>query len=96
MTMPETLTLPEVRITAPEVARRAKEQLAELTGLKPDTVSSLNRDEAGWHAALEMVELRRVPDSGDVLATYEVSLDEAGNLTGYERTRRYQRGQMMG
>lgn len=91
----QTVAVPPVTLSPAEIARQAKEQLSLLTGLKPDTVSSLSRSPDGWHAAIEMIELRRVPDSGDVLATYEVQLDEAGNLLGYERTRRYQRGQMM-
>lgn len=95
MTTAGTMIVLEETLTPREVARRAKEQLAELTGHEPDTVSSLSRDEAGWHASIEMIEMKRVPDSGDLLATYEVTLDEAGNLLRYERTRRYQRGQTM-
>jgi len=82
--------------TGVEIAQRAKEQLAKLTGLKPDTVSGLSRDEEGWHVAVEMIELKRIPEATDVLATYEALLDDGGNLVRYQRTRRYQRGQVMG
>jgi hypothetical protein len=79
--------------TAQKIVQRAKEQLVELTGLKPDTISSLTKDSEGWHVALEMVEMRRVPDANDMLATYDVLLDEEGALIRYQRTRRYLRGQ---
>jgi hypothetical protein len=82
-------------MTGPEIAQRAKEQLAQLTGLKPDTVSALTKDEKGWHVAVEMIELKRIPEAGDVLATYQVLLDDTGNMIGYQRTKRYQRGQVM-
>lgn len=79
-------------MTGPEIAQRAKEQLAQLTGLKPDTVSALTKDEEGWHVTLDMIEMKRIPDSSDVLATYEALLDSNGNLIRYERTSRYYRG----
>jgi hypothetical protein len=80
--------------TGLEIAQRAKEQLAQLTGLKPDTVSSLSRDNETWHVSVVMIELKRIPESEDVLATYEVVLDDAGNMISYRRTRRYYRGQV--
>ena len=41
-----------------------------------------------------MVELRRVPSTSDVLATYEAILDETGELQNYKRLRRFLRGQV--
>ncbi|MEI6180280.1 MAG: gas vesicle protein [Chloroflexales bacterium] len=77
-----------------EIATKAKEQLTLLTGLKASTVSSLFHDEEGWHIVADMIELKRIPESADVLATYEVTLDERGNLQSYQRTRRYTRGEV--
>jgi hypothetical protein len=79
-------------MTGPEIAQRAKEQVAQLTGLKPDTVSALYKAADGWHVTLDMIELKRIPDASDVLAAYEVLLDDEGNVTGYHRARRYYRG----
>ncbi|MBM3474245.1 MAG: gas vesicle protein [Armatimonadetes bacterium] len=76
------------------VAQRGKEQLAELTGLQPDTVSSLAQDEKGWRVSVEMIEMKRIPDSQDVLASYQSCLDEEGRLVSYERGRRYYRDQV--
>lgn len=81
--------------TGLEIAIRAKEQLAEVTGLKPDTVTGLKKDADGWHVTLELVEMKRIPDTGDVLGTYIALLDEEGNLMDYRRTRRYLRGETM-
>ncbi len=78
-------------LTAAEITQEAKTQLSELTGLEAATVSSLNKTEEGWSVEVEMVELKHVPDSQDVLGTYEVNLDQEGNLLGYQRTRRYRR-----
>ena len=75
-----------------DIAGMAKEQMTALTGLTANTVSGLCKDENGWHVVLDMVELRRIPSSSDVLATYDVVLDAEGNLISYRRTRRYYRG----
>ena len=45
---------------------------------------------------LRCVELRRVPNSTDLLGCYAVTLDQDGEVVGYERRRRYQRGQTGG
>jgi len=82
-------------MTGLQIAQRAKEQLVQLTGLKPDTVSAIAKDEQGWHVMVEMVEMKRIPDARDVLATYESLLDDEGNLLSYQRTRRYLREQVM-
>ncbi len=81
-------------MTGSEIAQLAKEQLAQLTRLKPSTVSALSKDEEGWHVAVDLIEMKRIPDTGDVLATYEALLDDEGNLLRYQRTKRYLRGQV--
>ena len=72
-----------------EITQLAKEQIAQLSGLDPDRVSGLSRDEDGWHVTVDMVELKRVPASTDVLGTYEALIDDQGNLMTYKRIRRY-------
>lgn len=81
-------------MTGKEIAERAKEQLAQLTGYEAGTVSGMSKDEEGWHVSVDMIELRRVPDTTDILAVYQALLDEEGNLLSYKRTRRYMRDQV--
>jgi gas vesicle protein GvpO len=81
-------------ISVPEIAVRATEQLSQLTGLKAGTVSGVAHDEQGWHVIADLIELKRIPESSDVLGMYEILLDDMGNLLSYQRTRRYCRGQI--
>ncbi|WPO70113.1 gas vesicle protein [Streptomyces sp. KN37] len=74
------------------VLRAAQTQLAELTGMTAESVSSFERTEEGWLLEIEVLELARVPDTMSLLASYEVRLDPQGELTGYRRVRRYERG----
>ncbi|GAA2632324.1 gas vesicle protein [Streptomyces axinellae] len=78
---------------AAQVLRSAQDTLEALTGLESESVSSVIRgDDGGWTLHVEVVELRRLPDSTSMLGSYEVTLDEDGELTGYRRLRRYERG----
>ncbi|OMI85792.1 gas vesicle protein [Streptomyces sp. M1013] len=75
-----------------EVLREARAQLAELTGMTAESVSSFERTEEGWALEVEVLELERVPDTMSLMASYQVELDDEGQLTGYRRVRRYERG----
>ncbi|HZU20829.1 MAG TPA: gas vesicle protein [Gaiellaceae bacterium] len=85
------------RGTSPEEARRlvqrARDQLRDLRGADAESVSSIKRIDDGWRIGLEVVEVHRIPESTDVLATYEVDLDGDGNLITFERTARYHRSE---
>ncbi|MER7898320.1 gas vesicle protein [Streptomyces sp. NPDC096046] len=75
-----------------EVLRQARGQLAELTGMEAESVSSFEQTEQGWALEVEVLELERVPDTMSLMASYQVELDPDGQLTGYRRVRRYERG----
>ena len=76
-----------------EVVRSAREQLTALRGYEPESVSALERTPDGWTVTFEVVELARVPDTTDVMASYELVLDDDANLVRYARIRRYSRSQ---
>ncbi|MGW1023801.1 gas vesicle protein GvpO [Streptomyces sp. NPDC002577] len=75
-----------------EVLRDARAQLEELTGMTAESVSSCERTDDGWSLEIEVLELERVPDTMSLLASYAVDLDPWGELRGYRRVRRYERG----
>lgn len=82
------------RASGAELAMRARDQLAEITGLDAEGVTGLERAEDDtWFVTVELLELSRVPDTEDVLGSYEVRLDQDGELLGYRRVRRYARSQ---
>lgn len=80
--------------TAAQLTRRACAELAELLGRDPEGVVSMERTDDGWRLGVEVVETRRIPDTADVLAEYDVEVDKRGRLVGYRRARRYARGQV--
>lgn len=80
------------RTSASKVASEARSELVALTGKDAEGVTGLERTEDGWLVRVEVVELRRIPDTTDVLALYEVQTDAHGALESYKRVRRYVRG----
>lgn len=75
-----------------EAARHACEQLASLIVHEPEGVSGVARHEDGWLVSVDVLEVARIPDTTSLLATYEVRIDERGELQEYRRVRRYRRG----
>src|SRR6476620_7609691 len=80
------------RLSGSQVAAAAARELLDLTGREAEGVTGLHRTDDGWNVQVEVVEVRRIPDTTDVLALYEVQVDEDGDLMGYRRLRRYARG----
>ena len=64
---------------------KARKELSKLTGLTASSTVGVVKDEKGWNISIEMVEKRSIPDQMDLLALYEVLLDEDGNLLNFER-----------
>ncbi|MFD8093935.1 gas vesicle protein GvpO [Streptomyces malaysiensis] len=75
-----------------EAARRACEQLDSLIVHETEGVSGVTRDEDGWVVSVDVLEVARIPDTTSLLATYEVRIDQRGELQEYRRVRRYRRG----
>jgi hypothetical protein len=72
--------------------RGALEQFAVLTQLEPAAVTGVRREDDGWSVLVDVVELERIPSTTSVMATYRVDVDGGGDVTGYERLRRFTRG----
>jgi hypothetical protein len=84
---------PATRDQLREIVEEARLALRDLHGTDAESVSFVGRNGEGWVVGLEVVEVRRIPDSTDVLATYEVELDGDGGVLRFERTRRYSRSE---
>lgn len=66
--------------------------ITDLTTSEALGVTLVQPHDDGWQVQVEVVEDRRIPSSGDILALYETELDAEGNLLSYRRVRRYRRG----
>jgi hypothetical protein len=79
--------------SAREVVRDAVEQVQELIGRPVEAVTGMEKDGSEWNVTVEVVELSRIPNTTDVLGSYQVTLDKDGEVTSAKRTRRYYRSE---
>ncbi|MBI1910916.1 MAG: gas vesicle protein [Deltaproteobacteria bacterium] len=63
----------------------ARNEISGITGLKPSSTIKTAKDEKGWHIFVELIEKHSIPDGMDILATYEVVVDDDGNLLEFNR-----------
>jgi hypothetical protein len=74
-------------LEADRVGALALKKLTSLTGLAPSSLVGLVKEDDGWKVTIEMVEKKSIPESLDILASYDVWLDGNGDLKGFTRSR---------
>ena len=70
-----------------DVIEKAREELSKVTGLELSTTIGAVKEEKGWKVTLEMVEKHSIPDQMDILAVYDVIVDDNGNMIEFKRAR---------
>ena len=68
-----------------ELIALAREEMSKITGLELGSTLATAKDERGWLISMELVEKHAIPDQMDILATYDVIMDEAGKLVEFNR-----------
>ncbi|MEU8227218.1 gas vesicle protein [Kribbella sp. NPDC048915] len=76
------------------IAIMAAKELSDLIGQDPESIVGVEKRDDGWLVQVQVVESRRVPATTDIMAVYEVEVDEDGEVTGYRRADRYVRGRI--
>lgn len=84
----ETLTLIDAQKRAEETAQELLDHQFE------GIIKAETADGDGWRTVVEVVERSAVPDTQDIIGRYEIMLDAAGGVTGYELLERYRRNDM--
>ena len=58
----------------------------------PRLEKALDRDgDDAWTVTVEVLELERVPNTMDLIGSYEIKLSDDGEVLGFQRRRRYHR-----
>jgi transcription initiation factor IIE alpha subunit len=68
------------------IIEQTRRELNKLTGLDLSTTKGVKKEDNGWTITIEMIEKHSIPDQMDILALYEVSIDEDGNILSFDRT----------
>lgn len=83
-------------VSLAEAQTLALEYADEFLSHPVDNVIEVNADGEGWQVLVEVVERTAVPNTQDILARYELTIDEHGELSGYGLRERYRRGDARG
>lgn len=81
------------RITMAQVVKNLKQDIQDVTGFPAWSVISLERVPDGWAGRVEVTEFHRVPEAQDLVGVYDVTIDEEGNLAGWDRIASHLKGQ---
>ena len=57
-------------------------------------MTGIRKNDDGWVVTVEVLEMGRIPETTDVLASYDVHVDGSGEITEYRRLNRYLRAQV--
>jgi len=69
-----------------EIVTKARSELNALTKLDISSIIEAAKDGEEWLVTLEVIEKHSIPESMDILATYETRLTEEGNILRFKRT----------
>lgn len=79
-------------LSMPAVIREAKSLVADMTGLVPDSIAQCQKAEDGsWTVVVDVIESPARMGDNDLLAAYQVHFGAGGDMTAFERLRRYHR-----
>ena len=82
------------QLTLRRIGQTALTEVSELIGCPAEGVTGVRKDGDGWIVTIEILEMERIPETTDVLASYDVHVDSSGQVTEYRRLNRYLRAQV--
>jgi hypothetical protein len=77
-----------------KITKKAPAILEGILNRKADCVTGVSREDGSWRVRVEVLERRAVPDTQDILGTYEVTLKDNMDLVEYHRIGLRHRGDM--
>lgn len=78
-----------------EIGKQAPALIESLLNKKAEGITSVSREGEEWKVLVEVLERKAVPDTQDILSTYELKLSGNMDLTGYRRVGLRRRGDML-
>ncbi len=77
-----------------QIGKIALAEVSDLVGCPAEGITGIRRDGEGWVVTVEVLEMGRIPETTDVLASYDVRVSTDGQVLEYQRMRRYLRAQV--
>lgn len=89
------MTTNKKHVNIKEICLKAPALLESIFDKKAESVTSVAKHGDEWKVQIEVVERKAVPDTQDILITYELKLTQDLEFTGYKRVGMRHRGDMI-
>jgi len=83
------------KIDINEIGRQVPVLMESLLNKKAESITGVIKEGEEWKVQVEVLERKAVPDTQDILSTYELKLTDSMELTGYKRLGLRHRGEMI-
>ncbi|MDO9097669.1 MAG: gas vesicle protein GvpO [Candidatus Methanoperedens sp.] len=83
------------RVNINEICQKAPALLESILNKKPESITGVTKEGEEWKVLAEVLERKAIPDTQDILSTYEVKLTSDLEFTGYKRVGMRHRGEMV-
>jgi hypothetical protein len=77
-----------------EIGRSVMNQMSEFVGCPAEGITGIQKLDGGWIVTVELLEMARVPETTDVLGSYDVHVDPEGRIIDFQRGPRYLRAEV--
>jgi hypothetical protein len=78
-----------------EICQKATALLESILNKKAESITSVSKNDDVWRVLIEVLERKAIPDTQDILNTYELKLDNDMEFIEYKRIRMRHRGDMV-
>jgi hypothetical protein len=78
-----------------EICQKASASLESILNKKPESIAGVIKEGEEWKVLVEVLDRKAVPDTQDILNTYELKLSSDLDFTGYKRVGMRHRGDMV-
>ncbi len=68
-----------------DISNEARSTVESVLNKKAEGITSITKDNGEWRVLVDVLERRAVPDTQDILSSYELKMTENLELTGYRR-----------
>jgi hypothetical protein len=89
------MTTNKKHVNIKEICLKAPALLESIFNKTAESVTSVAKEGDEWKVQMEVVERKAVPDTQDILITYELKLTQDMEFTGYKRVGMRHRGDMI-
>lgn len=78
-----------------EICQKASVLIESILNKKVESITDVTKEDEEWKVLAEVLERKAIPDTQDILHTYELKLTSGLEFTGYRRIGMRHRGDMV-